>query len=216
MRDSVRSWTQSGVRYRWFVGFGVVWLGIVTTVTPVLEPVGEVLSEGPQRAAAAVRGTLGAVSSPTNAAAEAIPVALGFDSTSGSVFDEPVDSTTFDEAPSFEGFDSGGDEPEAEPEPEPDAPTGETDPPAGCTTDSSLPAPVATTVVGAIAGAQEQVSGATGQPLPADPAGTVGPAVGCGGSDSGNSTGSQAPSLSNGIAAGGLTPAELLRILFGW
>jgi hypothetical protein len=216
MRDGVRSWAHAAVRYRWFVGFGVVWLGIVTTVTPALRPVDDLLSEGQQRVAAAVRGTLGAVSTPTNAAAEAIPVAQGFDSTTGSDFDEPIDSTfDFDEGPSFDGFEPSGEEPEPEPEPEREAPAGG-DPPTGCTTDSSLPAPVVTTIVGAIGGVQDQVSGATGQPLPADPAGTVGSAAGCAGRDSGNSARGQAPSLSNGIAVGGLTPAELVRILFGW
>lgn len=208
MREGLSIWARSAVRYRWFVGFGAAWLGIVTTITPVLGPAGVV----PQRAAAAVRGTLGAVSSPTNAAADAIPVAQGIDSPIGSGFDEPVGST-FEDAPSFEGFDSGDEEPDSEAEPVPESPTGDTDT-AGCTTDSTLPAPVATTVLGAIAGAQEQVSDATGQPLPADPAGTVGPAVGCGESESGNR--SQAPSLSNGIAVGGLTTADMLRILFGW
>lgn len=215
MRDSLRSWSQAAVRYRWFVGFGVVWLGIVTTVTPALRPVDDLLAEGQQRASAAVRGTLGAVSSPTNAAAEAIPVAQGVDSTIGSGLEEPFDPT-FDEAPSFEGFEPSSDEPREEPQPEPDAPTGGADPPTGCTTDSSLPAPVVTTVVGAIGGAQEQVSGATGQPLPADPAGIVGPVAGCGSADTGSSANGQAPSLSNGIAPGGLTVAELVRILFGW
>jgi hypothetical protein len=204
MTDGVRIWARSAVRYRWFVGFGVAWLGIVTTVTPVLRPAGVV----PQRAADVVRGTLGAVSSPTNAAAGAIPVAQGFDSTIGSGFDEPVGST-FDDAPLFEGFDSSDEESEAVPEP----PTEDTGP-AGCTTDSTLPAPVATTVVGAIAGVQERVSDATGQPLPVSPAGAVGPVLGCAESESTHR--SSAPSLANGISVGGLTTADLLRILFGW
>jgi hypothetical protein len=215
MNESVRNWAQSAVRYRWFVGFGVVWLGIVTTVTPVLVPLEDALSEGQQRAAAAVRGTLGAVSAPTDADAQAIPVAQGFNSTIEPGFDEPYDST-LDGVPSFDGFEPSSGVPEPDQEPQPEAPTGGDEPPAGCTTDSSLPAPVATTVVGAIDGVQQQVSGATGQPLPADAAGTVGPAVGCGGADSGNNARTQAPSLSNGVTAGGFTTAELLRILFGW
>lgn len=228
MRDNITDWARVGRHYRWFVGFGVVWLGIVTTVTPVLGPLDEVFSEGERPVAAAasaavnpvaapVRGTLGAVSSPTNAAAGAIPIGLGFDSSStfGPTLEEPSDSS-FDEPPSFEGFDSSDEEPEPEPEPEPDTPSDGGDAPAGCTTDTSLPAPVVTTVVGAITDAQAQVGGATGQPLPADPAGTVGGAAGCGGSETGSTTGSQAPSMSNGVTAGGLTATELLRILFGW
>jgi hypothetical protein len=215
MKDNLGSWARAAVRYRWFVGFGILWLGIVTTVSPALRPVDDLLAEGQQRAAAAVRGTLGAVSSPTNAAADAIPVAQGFDSTIGSDFEEPIDST-FDEVPSFEGFEPSGDEPEEEPDPEPEAPAGGADPPTGCTTDSSLPVPVATTIVGAIGGVQERISDATGQPLPADPAGTIGSVAGCESTDAGNSANSQAPSLSNGIAPGGLTIAEIVRILFGW
>jgi len=213
MRNAVAIWTGTAARYRWFVGFGIAWLGIVTTVTPALTPAVEDLVGAPQRPSAAVRGTLGAVSSPTTSAADALRNAQGYDSTAGPVFDEPA-SSIFDGGPSFDGFDSSGEEPQ--PEPEPEAPTGGPAPPPACTTDSSLPVPVATTVVGTVAGIQGQLGSTTGQPLPADPAGTIGSALGCSGSGATGSAGDQAaPSLSNGISVDGLTPAALLRILFG-
>lgn len=55
------------------------------------------------------------------------------------------------------------------------APTGS----GGCTADSGLPVPVATTVVAALATGQTTVSQTAGQPPPADAAGTVGGAAGC-------------------------------------
>jgi hypothetical protein len=215
MMSAAKTWGRAAVRYRWFVGFGGIWLGIVTTVTPALAPIDDLLPAG-RRAVADVRGTMGAVSAPTSAAADAIPRATGFDLTADSgVDDSSFDDSSFDEVPSFDGFDSSGDEPE--PEPDAEEPASEPDPPpAACTTDSSLPAPVVTTIVGAIADAQRQVTGATGQTLPADPAGTIGPALGCNGTSSGSSAEAEAPSLSNGVAAGGLTTADILRILFGW
>lgn len=186
----VRDWMWLAVRYRWFVAFGVAWFAIVLRVVPIVSDLGEVGANAPTQ----VRGTLGAVSVSQTPAANALTgTVAGFDlGAPGTLFDTGADSGfTFDD----DGGGGGGTPPPPPPE----------EPPAGCAADEQLPAPVATTVVGALAQGQTGVEDATGQPAPADAAGTVGGPAGC----------PTAPASGSSQVVGGLRPIELLFLLWG-
>lgn len=194
--NAVREWAELAVRYRLFVAFGAVWFAIVSVVTPV----GNVLAEAVDLAAPApqeVRGTLGAVSAPAPAAAGALAVATA----------PPPDAAP---ATDFAGFEpsvapqetsAGGDA----------SGTAETPPPGPCTADEPLPAPVATTVVGALGDAEDQLGTATGQAPPADASDAAGQPLGCGEGE----PPPEAPSLGDGGEVGGLSPVEMVLMLLG-
>lgn len=183
----VRDWMWLAARYRWFVAFGVAWFAIVLRVVPIVSDLGEVGAAAP----AQVRGTLGAVSASQAPAANALTGGdAGFDP--GALFDTgPGSGFTFD--------DGGG---ASEPPPPPPPPE---EPPAGCAADQQLPAPVATTVVGALGQGQTGVEDATGQPAPSDAAGTVGGVAGC----------PAAPAAGSSQLVGGLRPVDMLFLLWG-
>lgn len=195
--NAVREWAEHAVRYRLFLGFGAVWFAIVSVVTPV----GSLLTAAePVNAAAPVpeevRGTLGAVSAPAPAAANALAATVP--PTPSDV--GPADYAGFEPSVAPQDFSGGGDAGgTGEPEPGP------------CSADEPLPAPVATTVVGALGGAEDQLGSATGQAPPADASDSAGQPLGCGEAQ----PPPEAPSLDEGGEIGGLSPVDMLLLLLG-
>jgi hypothetical protein len=207
--DMLKGWGELAVRYRWFVGFGLVWFAIVLMVSPVVSlPSDEAQVQYASPATEEVAGTMGSVSAPRSPQAGAVEaIATG-----------PADTPSgFGPQADYAGFEpSEGEQDFSGPE-EGDGTGGETEPEHGpCATDEQLPAPVATTVVDTIGGLEDQVGGATGQAPPADVSDTAGGALGCGNTEAAEGgAAAPAPSLSSDTIVGGLSPVDLLHLLLG-
>lgn len=190
MTDAFRTWGSLAVHYRLFIGFGFAWFAIVLTVSPVVgSRLPAFTGDEDFAASPAVQGTLGAVSTPSTP---------GNDLFSASA--EPTDA--FDPGVGFEGFE----DPSADEEPPTDEGGGGEEtppPPPPCPPDEALPAPAARPAIDAARGAQGAVEGATGQPVPGDPAGTAEGAF-C------------TPASSSSVVIGGLRPIDMIRLLLGF